>query len=155
MKMHGRADLWTCEIVENNLSHRAFCNVQIPFRLNKNFQIWMSGFWLNKFLLRFNLLSHSGCRPSQRHLQATGKPASIINDFIQDRCLLCGLAWVHRNNYSRVKPENNIKLKFYMRNGLSIYKTKYCKTTFLASPCPCYTLFNLPVVGKTALLRQK
>ena len=26
------------------------------------------------------------------------------------------------NNYSRVKPENIIKLKHYMRNGLSIYK---------------------------------
>jgi len=38
------------------------------------------------------------------------------------------------NNYSRVKPENIIKLKRYMRNGLSIYQTKYCKTTFLTMP---------------------
>jgi len=43
----------------------------------------------------------------------------------------------------------------YMHNGLSIYQTKYCKTTFRASPCPSYILFNRPVVGKTALLRQK
>jgi len=35
-------------------------------------------------------------------------------------------------NYSRVKPENTIKLKHYMHNGLSVYQTKYCKTTFLA-----------------------
>jgi len=35
------------------------------------------------------------------------------------------------NNYSRVKPENIIKLKYYMQNGLSIYQNKYCKTTFL------------------------
>jgi len=37
-----------------------------------------------------------------------------------------------------------------MHNGLSIYQTKYCKTTFLALPCLSYTLFNGPVVGKTA-----
>ena len=42
-----------------------------------------------------------------------------------------------------------------MHTGLSICQTKYCKTTFLASPCLCYILFNRPVVGKTALLRQK
>jgi len=42
-----------------------------------------------------------------------------------------------------------------MNNGLSIYQTKYCKTTFLASPCLCYILFNRLVVGKTTLLRQK
>jgi len=42
-----------------------------------------------------------------------------------------------------------------MHNGLSIYQTKYCKTTFLALPCLSYTLFNGPVVGKTALLHQK
>jgi len=35
-----------------------------------------------------------------------------------------------------------------MHNGLSIYQAKYCKTTFLASPCLCYILFNRPVVGK-------
>jgi len=39
------------------------------------------------------------------------------------------------NDYSRVKPEIIIKLKHYMYNGLSIYQTKYCKTTFLALPC--------------------
>ena len=59
------------------------------------------------------------------------------------------------NNYSRVKPENIIKLKRYMYNGLSIYQTKHCMTTFLASLCLCDILFNRPVVGKTALLRQK
>jgi len=48
-----------------------------------------------------------------------------------------------------------MKLKRYMHNGLSIYQTKYCKTTFLTSPCPCNILFNRPVVGKTALLRLK
>jgi len=42
------------------------------------------------------------------------------------------------NNYavilcSRVKPENIIKLKHNMHNGLSIYQNKYCKTTFLAN----------------------
>jgi len=36
------------------------------------------------------------------------------------------------NNYSRVKAENIIKLKHYMHNGLSIYQTQYCKTTFFA-----------------------
>jgi len=54
-----------------------------------------------------------------------------------------------------VKPENIIKLKRYMHNGLSIYQTKYSKTTFLAVPCLSSILFNRPVVGKTALLRQK
>jgi len=42
-----------------------------------------------------------------------------------------------------------------MHNGLSIYQTEYCKTTFLALPCLSYILSNGPVVGKTALLRQK
>jgi len=42
-----------------------------------------------------------------------------------------------------------------MHNGLSIYQTKYCKTTFLALPCLSYILFNRPVVGNTALLTQK
>jgi len=42
-----------------------------------------------------------------------------------------------------------------MHNGLSIYQTKYCKTTFLAFPCLSYIQFNRPVVGKIALLRQK
>ena len=42
-----------------------------------------------------------------------------------------------------------------MHNGLSIYQTKYCKTTFLALPCPTYILLTRPVVGNTALLRQK
>jgi len=40
-----------------------------------------------------------------------------------------------------------------MHNGLSIYQTKYCKTTFLALTFLSYILFNLPVVGNTALLR--
>jgi len=48
-----------------------------------------------------------------------------------------------------------MKLKRCMHNGLSIYQTMYCKTTFLASPRLCYTLFNRLVLGKTALLRQK
>jgi len=48
-----------------------------------------------------------------------------------------------------------MKLKRYMHNGLSIYWTKYWKTTFLALPCLSYKLFNRAVVGKTALLRQK
>jgi len=42
-----------------------------------------------------------------------------------------------------------------MHNGLSIYQTKYCETTFLALPCLSYILLNRPVVGKTALLHQK
>jgi len=41
-----------------------------------------------------------------------------------------------------------------MHNGLSIYQTKYCKTTFFALLCLSYTLFNRPVVDKTASLRQ-
>jgi len=48
-----------------------------------------------------------------------------------------------------------MKLKRYIHNGLSIYQTKYCKTTFRALPCLSSMLFNRPVVGKTALLRQK
>jgi len=59
------------------------------------------------------------------------------------------------NHYSRVKPENIIKLKNYMHNGLSIDQNKYCKTTFLALPRVSYIMFNRPVVGKTTLLRQK
>jgi len=55
---------------------------------------------------------------------------------------------------SQAPFENIIKLKSYMHNGLNIYQTKYCETTFLALPCLCYTLFNCLVVGKTALLRQ-
>jgi len=42
-----------------------------------------------------------------------------------------------------------------MHNGLSTYQIKYSKTTFLALPCLSYIIFNRPVVGKTALLRQK
>jgi len=42
-----------------------------------------------------------------------------------------------------------------MHNGLSIYQTKYRKTAFLALPCLSSILVNRPVVGKTALLRQK
>jgi len=48
-----------------------------------------------------------------------------------------------------------MKLKRYMHNGLSVYQTKYCKTTFLALPRLSYIIFNRPVVGKTKLLRQK
>jgi len=42
-----------------------------------------------------------------------------------------------------------------MRNELSIYQTKYCKTTFLALPRLSYIIVNRPVVVKTTLLRQK
>jgi len=42
-----------------------------------------------------------------------------------------------------------------MHNGLSIYQTKYCKTMFLALACLSYININRPVVGRTALLRQK
>jgi len=59
------------------------------------------------------------------------------------------------NNYTRVKPENIIKLKHYMINGLSIYQTMYCKTTFLELPRLSYITFNRSAVGKTILLRQK
>jgi len=48
-----------------------------------------------------------------------------------------------------------MKLKRYMHNGLTIHQAKYCKTTFLSLPCLSSILFNRPVVGKTALLRQK
>jgi len=58
-------------------------------------------------------------------------------------------------NYSRVKRENIIKLKHYMHNGLSIYQTKCCKTTFLALSRLSYIIFNRPVVCKTTLLRHK
>jgi len=42
-----------------------------------------------------------------------------------------------------------------MLNGLSIYQTKYCKTTFLALPRLSYIILNRPVVGKVTLLRKK
>ena len=42
-----------------------------------------------------------------------------------------------------------------MHNRLSIYQTKYYKTTFLALLCLPYIIFNRPVVGKTTLLHQK
>jgi len=46
-----------------------------------------------------------------------------------------------------------MKLKHYdTYNGLSIYQTKYGKTTFLALPRLSYIIFNHPVVGKTMLL---
>jgi len=54
-----------------------------------------------------------------------------------------------------VKPENIIKLKHYMHNGLSIYQNKYCNITFLAMPRLSFTILNRPVVCKTTLLRQK
>jgi len=44
-----------------------------------------------------------------------------------------------------------------MHHGLSIYQTKYCKTTFPAltyTPILHTVIFNRPVVGKT-FLRQK
>jgi len=40
-----------------------------------------------------------------------------------------------RPDDSRVNPGNIVKLKRNMHNGLSIYQTKYCKTTFLALSC--------------------
>jgi len=43
-----------------------------------------------------------------------------------------------RPDDSRVNPENIVKLKRNMHNGLSIYQTKYCKTTFLALSLPAY-----------------
>jgi len=46
-------------------------------------------------------------------------------------------------------------LKQYIHNGLSIYQTTYCKTTFLALPRLLYIIFNRPVVDKTTLLRPK
>jgi len=58
------------------------------------------------------------------------------------------------NNYSRVKPENIIKLKHYMHDGLNIYQAKYCETTYLALPRIAYITFNRPVADKTTL-RQK
>jgi len=49
-----------------------------------------------------------------------------------------------------------LNLKHYMQNGLSIYQTKYYKTTFLALyKHLSYIKFNCRVVGKTTLLRQK
>jgi len=51
------------------------------------------------------------------------------------------------NDYSRVKPENIIKLKHYMYMRLSIYQTEYYKTTFLALSRLSY---NRPLVGKIA-----
>jgi len=59
---------------------------------------------------------------------------------------------MYLNDYSGVKPENIIKWKHYMYNGLSIYQIKCCNTTFLALPRLSY---NCPLVGKTTLLRQK
>jgi len=38
---------------------------------------------------------------------------------------------------------------------LSIYQTKYGKTTFLALPRLSHIMFNRLVVGKTTSLRQK
>jgi len=60
---------------------------------------------------------------------------SVLRNFKIFGCLTWG-SYIDKytNNYSRVKPENIIKLKHYMHNGLSIYQTKYCKTTFLALP---------------------
>jgi len=42
-----------------------------------------------------------------------------------------------------------------VRRSPPIKHITYCKTTFLALPCLSYTLFNRPVVGKTALLRLR
>jgi len=77
-----------------------------------------------------------------------------------------------RENYHRVPRirENRVPTSPYRvpiifpkknpgckHNGLSTYQNQvgYCKTTFLASPCLSYILFNRPIEGKTALLRQK
>jgi len=38
-----------------------------------------------------------------------------------------------------------------MHNGLTIYQTEYCKTTFRALPHLAYLIFNCPVVAKTTL----
>jgi len=46
-------------------------------------------------------------------------------------------------------------LKYNMHNGLSIYQTQYCETTFLSLIQLTYITFNRPVVGKTTLLNQK
>jgi len=48
-----------------------------------------------------------------------------------------------------------MKLKHDMYNGLRIYQTKYCKTTFLVLAPLSYIIFNRPVVDKRTLLRQK
>jgi len=44
-----------------------------------------------------------------------------------------------------------------MQNGLSIYQTKYCKTTFLVLTRLSYITFNCQVMGKKHcyVLRQK
>jgi len=47
-----------------------------------------------------------------------------------------------------------MKLKHYMHNGLSIYETKDCKTTFLALPRLSYIIFNHPVVGKATFASE-
>jgi len=41
-----------------------------------------------------------------------------------------------------------------MHNGLSIYQTKYCKTTFLTLPRLSYIIFNHPVVGNTIIASE-
>jgi len=48
-----------------------------------------------------------------------------------------------------------MKLKRYIHNGLSIYQTKYCVTTFRGLPHLSCIIFNRPVVGKTTSLRQR
>jgi len=48
-----------------------------------------------------------------------------------------------------------MKLIHYRHNGLSIYQTKYCKTTFLALTHLSYITFNCQVVAKMTLLLQK
>jgi len=58
------------------------------------------------------------------------------------------------NNYSGVKPENIIKLKRYMHNGLSIYETMYCKNTFLSLPCLSYTLFTRPIQQNSIIMPE-
>ena len=59
------------------------------------------------------------------------------------------------NIYSRGKPETIIRLKYCVHNGLSIYQTNYCTTTFLVLPRLSFMIFNRPVLGKTKLLHQK
>jgi len=45
-----------------------------------------------------------------------------------------------------IRVESNLQhlivKALYLHNGLSICRTKYCKTTFLALPCPIYLMFK-------------
>ena len=59
------------------------------------------------------------------------------------------------NNYIGIKPENIIKLKHYIHNGLSICQNKYSETMFLDLTRLAYIILNRPVADKTTFLRQK